>query len=329
MPIRIRSRAPAVSAASSAACCCMRSAARTARSASSSWATGAPNSATMASPMILSTWPPKATTSAARRSKQSSTRFLTCLGVERLGQRGEADEVGEEHGDDAALVGARRQRPCPHEGQNRAPAGASAPHDGQVMTNAFYGPTSDESRGCDFRFVRCSARRLGPQPIAWWADRREGADFPHVNPQRGDRTRPPSRHGRARAIDAVKIYGKGDTEVRALDGVTVEFATGAFTAIMGPSGSGKSTLHALPGRARHAHVAARSSSATSTSARSTTSAAHAAAPRPDRLRLPGLQPGAHADRDGEHHAAARPRRPQARPGVARPGDRHASACATG
>jgi putative ABC transport system ATP-binding protein len=48
--------------------------------------------------------------------------------------------------------------------------------------------------------------------------------------------------------DAVKVYGKGSTEVRALDGVTVEFATGCFTAIMGPSGSGKSTLlHCIAG----------------------------------------------------------------------------------
>jgi|TARA_B100001079_G_scaffold73832_1_gene63383 putative ABC transport system ATP-binding protein len=39
-----------------------------------------------------------------------------------------------------------------------------------------------------------------------------------------------------------KIYGTGDTEVRALDGVDVEFERGRFTAIMGPSGSGKSTL---------------------------------------------------------------------------------------
>jgi len=46
----------------------------------------------------------------------------------------------------------------------------------------------------------------------------------------------------ARTIDAVKVYGKAETEVRALDGVTVEFATGHFTANMGPSGSGKSTL---------------------------------------------------------------------------------------
>ena len=52
----------------------------------------------------------------------------------------------------------------------------------------------------------------------------------------------------ARAVDAVKVYGSGATEVRALDGVDVEFAAGAFTAIMGPSGSGKSTLlHCLAG----------------------------------------------------------------------------------
>nr|WP_223244940.1 ABC transporter ATP-binding protein [Streptomyces sp. CBMA156] len=39
-----------------------------------------------------------------------------------------------------------------------------------------------------------------------------------------------------------KVYGSGDTEVTALDGVSVVFPEGEFTAIMGPSGCGKSTL---------------------------------------------------------------------------------------
>ena len=52
----------------------------------------------------------------------------------------------------------------------------------------------------------------------------------------------------ARAVEATKVYGRGEAQVRALDSVTVDFAPGRFTAIMGPSGSGKSTLmHTLAG----------------------------------------------------------------------------------
>ena len=59
---------------------------------------------------------------------------------------------------------------------------------------------------------------------------------------------PPSLDVAARAVDASKIYGTGEAEVRALDGVSIEFEQARFTAIMGPSGSGKSTLmHCVAG----------------------------------------------------------------------------------
>ncbi|WP_255619478.1 ABC transporter ATP-binding protein [Cellulomonas xiejunii] len=68
------------------------------------------------------------------------------------------------------------------------------------------------------------------------------APLPHDRSAAGDAA-PVSR---ARAL--TKVYGSGAAAVRALDGVDVDFATGAFTAIMGPSGSGKSTLmHLLAG----------------------------------------------------------------------------------
>jgi putative ABC transport system ATP-binding protein len=52
----------------------------------------------------------------------------------------------------------------------------------------------------------------------------------------------------ARAVQVTKVFGQGQTAVRALDNVSVELPSGRYTAIMGPSGSGKSTLlHCMAG----------------------------------------------------------------------------------
>ena len=130
----------------------------------------------------------------------------------------------------------------------------------------------------------------------------------------------------AGAVDATKIYGEGDTEVRALDGVTVDFARGRFTAIMGPSGSGKSTLmHCLAGldTLTSGQVFIGDTDLASLDDGELTQL------RRDKIGfvfqafnlIPTLQ------RDREHHPPDGPRRPQARPGVARPASSTPSGCA--
>ncbi|HEY2429114.1 MAG TPA: ABC transporter ATP-binding protein [Acidimicrobiales bacterium] len=61
-------------------------------------------------------------------------------------------------------------------------------------------------------------------------------------------TAPTTGTAAAQVIDATKVYGKGETAVRALDGISLSFPPEQFSAIMGPSGSGKSTLmHCMAG----------------------------------------------------------------------------------
>ncbi len=55
-----------------------------------------------------------------------------------------------------------------------------------------------------------------------------------------------------RAVDITKIYGSGEAEVRALNGVNLELYEGEMTVLLSPSGSGKSTLLNILGGLDHA-----------------------------------------------------------------------------
>ena len=79
-------------------------------------------------------------------------QVLDLLGVERLGQRGEADQVGEQDRHDPALVGARRKA-MPARRAEPGPGRRVAPHAGHVISEHPTGVRPTESRG----FATCSS----------------------------------------------------------------------------------------------------------------------------------------------------------------------------
>ena len=120
----------------------------------------------------------------------------------------------------------------------------------------------------------------------------------------------------AHSVDLRKTYGSGDAIVHALAGVNVTFQRGRFTAVMGPSGSGKSTLmHCMAGLDRP--TSGQVFVGDMELGQPRRHRAHPDAARPDRLRLPVVQPRADTDGGREHHAAGGPGGQEGGQGVVR------------
>ena len=143
----------------------------------------------------------------------------------------------------------RMRRSCPHSGQKRAPGRDLAPAAGTGHRARIYrcapsprrwvatsGPTQGRLRGIPEGIER--GRSVASTAYDHHCSQR----------RRGDHGRRP------RASMPPRSTAPATPQVRALDGVTVDFDAGRFTAIMGPSGSGKSHPDALRGRARLAHL---------------------------------------------------------------------------
>src|SRR5690348_887077 len=81
------------------------------------------------------------------------------------------------------------------------------------------------------------ARRLGlwhaPTRVSVLARRQRRTSMTSTDPQAPAPAPlpPPPVAPAARTVDLTKVYGKGEAAVRALDGITVEFARGQFTAV--------------------------------------------------------------------------------------------------
>lgn len=134
--------------------------------------------------------------------------------------------------------------------QNAASPGANSPHASSGGRRS--GPTPMGAEQQD-NAGSTQGTAVAPTQIPRQGARQGVTSDATAGSQPGSRraSRRPARGRRDVAAEAVRLtkrYGQGEAVVTALDGVSVQFLRGEFTAIMGPSGSGKSTLmHCMAG----------------------------------------------------------------------------------